>query len=119
MFDIPGLDVEKGLSLCYDDEDLYITFLRSYAKNVPGVLDKVRTVDLDALGDYTINVHGIKSVSASIGAQMVSEAAAKLEKLSKDGDTESVLLENGGFVKDTDNLLASIKAWLEKYDEMQ
>ena len=114
--DIPGIDGEQGLDLYDDDFDLYLTVLRSYAANTPGVLDKLRTVSAETLKDYIYTVHGVKGTSANIGAEDLRKAALKMEGLGKAGDLSGVLANNEAFLKQADTLLDNIKGWLKTYD---
>jgi len=116
ILDIPGLDMEKGLALYDNDKEFYIIALRSFTANTPAVLDKLRNVTEDTLHDYVINVHGLKSTSASIGAEITKNTVLTLESMAKSGDLEGVLLENENFIKDTENVIGNIKSWLEKQD---
>ena len=116
MIRIPGVDVEKGLDLYDDDEEIYLAVLRSYAANTPMVLDKIRTVSAETLKDYTICVHGVKSTSTNIGAEETRMAALKLETMAKAGDLAGIQAQNGAFLKQADELLANIHAWLRQFD---
>jgi CheY-like chemotaxis protein/HPt (histidine-containing phosphotransfer) domain-containing protein len=113
---IPRVDTEKGLSLYGDEMDIYLEVLRSYVLNTPAVLDKIRNVSEETLQDYAINVHGIKGTSANIGAEEAREAAFSLEKMAKASDLNGVLTINDSFIKDTENVIAGIKTWLDQYD---
>jgi signal transduction histidine kinase/CheY-like chemotaxis protein len=114
--EIPGVDTKKGLSLYTGDTKVYLSLLRSYAANTLGVLEKLRSVSAQTLSDYVIAVHGLKGTSASIGAQTIQEAAMNLETISRAGDLQGVLAENGKLIGDTETVVANIKAWLEQYD---
>ena len=113
---IPGVDVEKGLDLYDDDEELYLLVLRSYAANTPAAIDKLRSVSAETLADYGATVHGVKGTSANIGAEELREVASKLEQMAKSGDLDGVLAVNEAFLKQADDLLASIHDWLNKND---
>jgi CheY-like chemotaxis protein len=114
---ITGVDTEKGLSLYGDEMDIYLTTLRSYVSNAMDVLDRIRIVSEESLPDYVINVHGLKGMSASIGAEIIREMALDLEKTGKAGDLQGIRAKNDRFIKDTENILANIKTWLEKHDK--
>jgi len=114
VINIAGVDTEKGLSLYGDDLDIYIPALYSYISNTPNILTKLKTVSEETLPEYIINVHGLKGSSASIGAEIVKETAANLEKLARAGDLQGILTRNERLIKGTENIVANIKAWLEK-----
>jgi CheY-like chemotaxis protein len=113
---IAGVDTKKGLSFYNREIDIYLPLLRSYAANTPKVLDKLRTVSAETLPDYVITVHGLKGTSAGIGAEAIREAAANLETMSRAGDLNGVLSLNDKLITDTENIVANVKAWLERYD---
>jgi CheY-like chemotaxis protein len=114
---IPGVDTEKGLSLYGGELDIYLPALRSYVSNTPDILNKLRTVSEEELPDYAISVHGLKGGSAGIGAEIIKDTASNLEKLAKAGDLQGILARNDRFIKGTENIVANIKAWLEKHGE--
>jgi PAS domain S-box-containing protein len=113
---IPGVDTKKGLSLYAGDTKAYLSTLRSYITNTPGVLGKLRAVSAQTLPDYVITVHGLKGTSAGIGAEAVREAALKLETKSRAGDLDGVMALNDKLIRDTETVVAHIKAWLERHD---
>jgi PAS domain S-box-containing protein len=113
---ITGVDTELGLSLYGDDLDIYLPALYSYVSNTPDILNKLKTVSKETLPEYIINVHGLKGSSVSIGAELVRETAANLEKLARAGDLQGILERNERLIKGTENIVANIKAWLEKND---
>ena len=114
--EIPGLDSEYGLELCDGDVDMYKSSLRLYATNIPGTLEKMRGVSEATLKDYAISVHGIKGMSDYIGAQEIKNKAKQLEEKAKNGDCAAVLAENSSFIKQVENTVSDVKAWLEKND---
>ena len=113
---IPGVDAKKGLDLYDDEVDLWLRVLRSYAANTPAALDRMRNVSAETLADYASAVHGVKSTSANIGAEDTRAAALKLEMTAKAGDLNGVLANNKAFIAQTEELLAGIRAWLERHD---
>ena len=111
---IPGVDEKRGLDLFEGDIDTYISILRSYVSSMPGSLDSIRSVSGEKLKEYTISVHGIKSISDAIGAEEARKTAKQLEDLAKSGDLAGVLARNSAFVKYAEKLVEDIQAWLEK-----
>jgi PAS domain S-box-containing protein len=114
--EITGVDTKKALSLYAGDMKVYLSMLRSYVVNTPGVLDKLRTVSAETLPDYVITIHGLKGTSAGIGAEAIREAAMDLETKSRAGDLQGVLAQNGKLIADTEIIVANVAAWLEQYD---
>jgi signal transduction histidine kinase/AmiR/NasT family two-component response regulator/HPt (histidine-containing phosphotransfer) domain-containing protein len=116
IMEIPGLETKHGLALCDDDPDIYIPILRSYVPNALEVIDRMRTVSEETLQDYAIDVHGLKGISATIGAEKIRSAAFHLEMRAKAGDLDGVLQSNDALIENTENLLFNIQDWLAKLD---
>ena len=114
--EIPGVDTKKGLALYAGDTSVYLTLLRSYVTNTPGLLEKLKSVSEETLPKYNISVHGLKGSSANIGAEEIREAAFELEKLSKEGNLKAVWALNGKLIADTKIIVSNIKTWLDQYD---
>lgn len=92
---IPGLNTKQAISML-GSEKLYLQILRDYYKSV----DKRSGIIADALerGDikaYTIEVHSLKSTSRQIGADYLSELAAKLEKAGSEQDMKFINEKTG------------------------
>lgn len=92
---IPGLNTKQAISML-GSEKLYLQILRDYYKSV----DKRSGIIADALerGDikaYTIEVHSLKSTSRQIGADSLSELAAKLEKAGSEQDMKFINEKTG------------------------
>jgi len=114
--EISGVDTKKGRSLYAGDTGVYLSLLRSYVTNTPGLLEKLRIVSAQTLPNYNVTVHGLKGSSAGIGAEGIRESALELEKISKDGNLQGVWALNNKLIADTKIVVANIKAWLEQYD---
>ena len=68
----------------------------------------------EELKRYTIEVHAIKSSSASIGAYTLSEKAKILEDASRNGDILTIQNNHNDFIKQYNLILDDIKKNLEK-----
>ena len=115
-FTIRGVDTKTGLALYNGDADIYLAVLRSFIPNAIKVMDKLRNVSEETLPDYTVNIHGLKGISAGIGAEKTREAAYNLEMAAKSGNLSKVLSENESILQDTEDLVLCIKTWLEEQD---
>ncbi|GBU27631.1 histidine kinase [Treponema sp. R8-4-B8] len=116
VIEIPGVDVKKGLALYAGETDIYLPLLRSYVAHTPTVLEKLKSVSAENLTSYVITVHGLKGTSAGLGVESIREEALELENMSRAGDLQGVLAKNDKLIKDTEVIVANIKAWLEQYD---
>jgi signal transduction histidine kinase/CheY-like chemotaxis protein/HPt (histidine-containing phosphotransfer) domain-containing protein len=113
---IDGLDFDKGLARFCNDAQSYLSILRSYASNTPPLLEKAVNCKEEGLNDYAIIVHGIKSSSRSIGAEIIGEKAEELERAAKAGDREFVEINNDAFIQMAEKLIADMSVMLAGLD---
>ena len=113
--EIPGIDANYGLSLYAGMMETYLPILRSFAENMPAIVDKLRVVTEASLPDYAIKVHGLKGASAGIGAESISKRALGLEMMAKAGDLQSILALNREFTNDVETLIGEIRIWFDFY----
>ena len=88
VLSVEGLNTKQALALL-GSEKLYLQILRDYYLSI----DKRAAIISEAFekGDlkaYTIEVHSLKSTSRQIGADDLSELAARLEKAGNDRDAK-------------------------------
>ncbi len=75
-----GIDTAVGMQYAGNDEELYREVLSDYMDSIAERADAIeRAVDAGDLENYTIEVHALKSISKSIGAEALSELAKDLE----------------------------------------
>jgi signal transduction histidine kinase/DNA-binding response OmpR family regulator len=110
---VPGLDLPAALRR-YGGGDAYLRVLRIYAAETAQLLEKIRNVTPETLGDYAIIVHGIKGSSNGICAAEVGQLALLLETAAKGGNFDFVAAHNGPFLKTTEELLGNIRGFLER-----
>jgi HPt (histidine-containing phosphotransfer) domain-containing protein len=111
---IPGVNVQKGISLTGGKTAFYFKVLTLFCKDAEGRLPLLQTApEPESLPTFITQVHSLKSISSSIGAQEVSNRAAELEAAAKTGNL-AILQENlAGFVEQLTELIKNIKAVLE------
>ena len=113
---ITGVDAETGFALYEDDPDIYLAVLRSYVPNALAVIEKLHNVSKETLPEYSAGIHGLKGISAAIGAEGLRERAAELESIAKAGDLNAVLTKNKEFLEDAKNVVNNIQTWLLELD---
>ncbi|MDR1943601.1 MAG: response regulator, partial [Synergistaceae bacterium] len=85
---IDGLDVELGLKYSGGGSSMYIEVLRRLRDTLAGRVEDVRSFLADEnWGDYSIQMHALKSAFASVGAEEISKSAYELEIASKERNT--------------------------------
>jgi signal transduction histidine kinase/DNA-binding NarL/FixJ family response regulator/HPt (histidine-containing phosphotransfer) domain-containing protein len=118
---IPGIDPEKGLEHFGEDWGIYWDVVKSFAKNTPPLMDKIRAFPAEfsaaELNDYAIVAHGIKSSSRSIGAEDLGLQAETLEHAAKAGNLDLVRKNHDFFIQTADQLLEGINAEIRRTDE--
>jgi len=119
--DVYGLNTEKGLKRFSGDSNAYISVLRSFAKNTVSLLETTKETaeDMNRIKEYETAVHGIKGSSGAICADLVSDAARRLEEAAKTGDHYYIAANNTSFIETTLRLISNIENFLEKIDSAE
>jgi signal transduction histidine kinase/DNA-binding response OmpR family regulator len=110
---IDGLDITTGINR-YGKEDKYLKVLRSYILHTPALLENLKASARQSLSDYAISVHGLKGSSYGISANVVGDIAFKLEKMAKEGNTESFAETHYYLVEKTEKLIRDITNAINK-----
>jgi HPt (histidine-containing phosphotransfer) domain-containing protein len=91
LFSIEGLDAAKGIEMTGGTESGYRQVLALFCKDAAERLHLLKDLPGEPdLADFVINVHALKSVSATIGAAQLSKQAADLEAAGKAGDLDTI-----------------------------
>ena len=112
---IPGIDIAKALSYIGGSRELYISLLQTY---LDGSEERIRKLEecknKEDIFNYDITIHGLKGISASIGADSMAVAAAGLEEACKDPQTAMTYIQmnHDQAVSRYRELLQQIKKWL-------
>ena len=109
---IENIDIEHCIRVNGFTEDMYLELLNIYLKEGISKIDKIYEY-LEDLSRYIIEVHGIKSSSASIGAYKLSNKAKLLEEAVKNDDIEYIKANNDIFVEEYKNILNGIRNILD------
>jgi len=95
---ITGVNIARGLERFNGDWDTYLQIIKSFTVNSKPVLDTIRGVNGENLGDYAIIVHGIKSSCRGICAEQAGNQAEALEHAAKAGNLDFVLENNQALI---------------------
>lgn len=109
---IPGVDTKTGLDLYGGSLEIYLIILKSFVENIPAELSKMCTVTKESLPTYAVIAHAMKGNSSGIGAKALSEKAAELESMAKEGDLAGVLKLNDAFIKEAQAIVENVSVWL-------
>ena len=107
--EIKGVNVNKGIAMTGGTIENYIKTLAVFHKDA---MEKSREIklclDTANLPLYTIYVHALKSASANIGAESLSEAARVLEVAGREGNIPLIESKNVQLLADLEELLCNI-----------
>ncbi len=81
-----GIDTQKGMNYCQNDEDFYRQLLSEYVSSSSGKSRDIKRFYEDRdWANYAILVHALKSTSKMIGANELFELARSMESAAKEG----------------------------------
>lgn len=112
-FQIDGVDMDAAMEYYSGDEDSFVDLLELYCmdgKRKTELLHEL--VDSDILR-YQIELHGLKSASANIGAMDVSALARAQENAAAQGDRAFITEQFPVLMAEYETLLANIEQFLE------
>jgi len=112
---IPGVDVQKGISMTGGTFAAYKQVLSLFCKdanNRLSLLEKIQ--EGDDLSVFVTQVHGLKSASASIGGEKFSIDAAELEAAGNAGNMKIIREKLPAFLKNLSELIKNISSALEE-----
>ncbi|MDR1238519.1 MAG: response regulator [Treponema sp.] len=112
------IDFSAGVDR-YGEQEVYVAVLRSYMIHTPDLLEKLRSPSPETLGDYAVNVHGLKGASYGICAEEIGKTAEALEYAAKAGNYEKVAADNREFIDRVEKALAGIRALLQENGEVK
>ena len=111
---IPGVNTKKGLEMLGNDIMLYTDILESFHKTGTGLIEKlnanIASADMEM---YTVHIHALKTLLASIGADDLSNVAEALELASSKNIAEFVKSGNTKFLAKLEWLLDNIQTALK------
>lgn len=106
---IGDLNVEKGLLYC-GGRDRYLSILKAYRQEGEDHISRIEQLYKENdWKNYTIEVHGVKSSMLSIGAEHLSELAAKLEKAGKAGNVDIIRNSHGEMIDEYRRLIKELQ----------
>ncbi len=114
VFRIDGIDMNAAMQYYSGDEEGFADLLALYCldgKRKTKLLNEL--VESDILR-YQIEVHGLKSASANIGAMEVSDMARAHENAAAQGDGEFISGQFPALLAEYETLLTNIEQFLER-----
>lgn len=107
------LNTKEGMGYCMNDEEFYTEMLETYLESDKrGLMSEA--FEAEDWKKYETYVHGLKSTSLNIGADMLSEHAKALEYAAKDGNHAYIREHHASVLKEYEELLEKLKNALNK-----
>lgn len=113
-FQIEGVDADIARQYHSDDEEGYFELLELYCVDGKRKAELLRELVETDISRYQIEVHGLKSASANIGAMGVSGMAREQENAVTRGDMEFISEQFPVLMAEYETLLKNIGQFLEQ-----
>ncbi|MCL2855089.1 MAG: response regulator [Defluviitaleaceae bacterium] len=104
---IEGVDVAKGIKLAGGGNfDTYIRVLEKFCENGRRLLEEIPdAVQREDFSLCAVYMHALRSISASIGANLLSQTARVLETASEQGQAEFIKAKTPKFLEDLEAVI--------------
>jgi len=97
--EIPGLNVADAVAML-GSEKLYLKILKDYYQAIDKKAESILSLEQRGeIGNYTVEVHALKSLSKQIGAIELSKMAEELEKAGNNKDIPYIRNNTGKMLK--------------------
>ena len=113
-FPIEGIDIEAASRYHAGDEAGFVDLLELYYMDGQRKEALLRELSGSDISRYCIEVHGLKSASANIGAMALSDMARAQEEAASQGDTERIAQQSPLLLEAYAALLMNIRAFLDR-----
>ncbi len=111
---VANLSLDSGLQLCDNDIEILLEVIKVYVMSSKGIFKRIEDAyQKKDLHNYGIEVHGVKSSSKNIGANLLSEEARKLEMESKAENETYVYSHHDQFIADYHKLIEELAGALK------
>jgi two-component system, sensor histidine kinase and response regulator len=111
---ISGVDTAKGIAMTGGTVDNYVKVLSLFCKDIEERLSLLqKPPSADTMSAFITNVHALRSASASVGVQEISNRAAEFETAGKAADMIFIREHLSEFAKQLTALVKNIRNALE------
>lgn len=114
VFQIEGIDIDAASCYYVGDEAGFVNLLELYYMTGRRKTELLRQLAGSDISGYCVEVHGLKSASANIGAMEVSNMARAHENAATQGDTEFIARQLPTLLNAYETLLTNIGQFLER-----
>ena len=115
---IQGIATQETIGKLGIDVATYIEILKSYHTDLKAALERIVSAKFSGdIKSFVIDVHAVKSSSASIGANELSELAKQLEFAGKEERYEFIDAHMDNFVEESKKLINVLDDFFAKYNK--
>lgn len=116
---IAGIDIKEARNHYSGDVDGYQELLQLYCMDSRHKLDLLKKLMSEKdYKTYEIEVHGLKSASANLGAMALSAQAKEHEEAAKCGDEEFIVQDSAQFFANYEKQIRDIQEYLDNHREI-
>lgn len=115
---IQGLDWKIGFG-SVNNEELFLEILETYCEEAQEILERYRNFQGEDMERAIVDMHGMKSASAGIGAMEISEEFKSMEVEGKTGNTEYLKDHMSECMLHLGELSGHIKEYLDTHQEKE
>ena len=109
---IQGIDAKSAMEKMHLTEDVYRSILKTYFKDLKASMQRIaQEKNSNDIKNFVVDVHGIKSSSAGIGAYELSEQAKELEMAGKEQRLDFIESHYNHFVQTAKEVIESIEVF--------
>ena len=108
------IDTQKGIAYMAGKKEIYLRIVNTFNKNVDGKIEELKQFFADDNFErLTIEFHGLKSSSASVGSTLLPVIALELEMAGKEGNNGLIKEKFDEFVEQYKDTSEALKAAVE------
>ena len=111
---IEGINSAEAMKKLHLNEDVYHSILKTYYVDLKKAMKRM---DIADLRNFVVDVHGIKSISASVGAMELSEYAKELEYAGKAEDVVFLEENTPAFIEMCQGMIQRLDDYFAEEEE--
>jgi len=116
---IEGIDAIHAMEKMHLEEKVYLGILRTYYIDLPETLNRiVKSKKEGNIKQFVIDVHAVKSTSASVGAMELSELAKQLEFAGKEENLKFIDSHINPFVEKCERMIKVLDKFWEAEEDV-
>ena len=102
------ISISAGMGFCMNDTGFYKEMLGTFISESPVKREQLEAaLKSEDIKQYTVQIHGLKSTSKTIGAVMLPDMALKLELAGKEGRFDDIKLGHAEVMKEYEAVLSA------------